>query len=96
MCAEIRTVERTLGSALKAPTDAEARARQFGRRSVVASVTIPKGTSIVPAMLAIKRPGTGIEPKFLEQVIGKIARRDIAQDQVLDWETLESGEGGTR
>ena len=90
MCAEIRAVERTLGSALKAPTEAEARARRFGRRSVVASVTIPKGARIAPEMLAVKRPGTGIEPKFLEQVVGKVARRDIAQDQVFGWDALES------
>lgn len=94
MLAECREVERMLGRATKAPTEAEARARAFGRRSVVASVTIPQGVRIAPEMLAIKRPGTGIEPKFLEQVVGKIARRDIAQDQVLGWEALESGEGG--
>lgn len=88
MVAECRAVERILGKPVKAPIEAEQRSRQWGRRSLVAAVEIPKGTPICPEMLAVKRPGTGIEPKWLERVVGMAAMTDIAQDQVLTWELL--------
>jgi len=39
--------------------------------------------------LIFKRPAYGISPKFLEEVIGKRARRDIKEDEILKWEMLE-------
>jgi len=87
--AQFREVERVLGRSVKAPIESEASARQLGRRSVVASVAIPKGARITPEMLAVKRPGTGIAPKELPQVVGRIARREVRADQVLTWECLE-------
>ena len=89
MVSEFREVEQILGQSVKAPTAAEDRTRRLGRRSLVATVTIPKGARIAPAMLAVKRPGTGIEPKFLDQVIGKVACRNIPEDHVLAWDALE-------
>jgi len=35
---------------------------------------------ITKNMLDIKRPGLGIYPKFLDQVIGSIAKNDILED----------------
>lgn len=75
-------------STTKGPLLAEANARQYARRSVVARIAIPKGTVIEPSMLAIKRPGTGIEPRFLGTVIGKIARQDIVEDEVITWDMI--------
>lgn len=89
MVATFRAVERVLGEAMKRPTEAEARARQFGRRSLVAAVAIPRGARIGPTMVAVKRPGTGIEPKRLAEVIGKVACRDIRRDEVLTWELMQ-------
>lgn len=86
MVAEFRFTEKTLGAAAKAPTETEERARRLGRRSVVAAVAIPKGKKIGPEMLAVKRPGTGIAPQFLDSLSGKVAARDIQEDQVLTWD----------
>ncbi|MFC7193465.1 SAF domain-containing protein [Halosimplex aquaticum] len=36
----------------------------------------------------MKRPGTGIEPKRFDEVIGRTARRDIERDQILTWEDI--------
>ena len=57
--------------------------------SLVANVDIPKGTVIKKEMIAIKRPGTGIEPKYLNAIIGKRVKRDIRKDEVLKWGDLE-------
>jgi N-acetylneuraminate synthase/N,N'-diacetyllegionaminate synthase len=34
-------------------------------------------------MVAIKRPGIGIEPKYLNEIIGKKAKKSISKDEVL-------------
>lgn len=90
MVARLRAVERMLGGTEKIPAASEERARRWGRRSLVAKVPIPQGTRITPEMLAVKRPGTGIDPKFLPQVLGKSAASDIREDQVVTWEAIAS------
>jgi sialic acid synthase SpsE len=58
------------------------------RRSLVAARPIPQGTVIDRSMIAIKRPGLGIRPKFVDLVVGRTAKVDIAEDVVLTWEML--------
>jgi len=81
MVTAIRDVERAMGDGIKRPTKDEEENKKVGRRSIVARVDIPRGTVITEAMLAIKRPGTGLEPKYLEEVIGKSARHDIEANE---------------
>ena len=61
---------------------------EWARRSLVAKVNIPKGAIITEDMVIIKRPGTGIEPKFLNSIIGKKARMDIMEDEVITWDKV--------
>lgn len=95
LVAGCREAEQALGSREKAPVEAERRARQFGRRSLVAATDIPKGARITAEMLAVKRPGTGIPPKSLPRVIGAVAARGIARDQVVQWEWVAGAEAGS-
>lgn len=85
---QIRRVEKALGSAYKKPIETELKARKLARRSLVAEQNIPAGTVITPEMIGIKRPGTGIEPKFIDIVTGRKARRDINEDTVLQWDMV--------
>ncbi len=84
----IRIVETSLGTGIKKPTASEEKARRLARRSLVAKSNIHRNTAITREMIAIKRPGTGIEPKFLYAVIGKKAKKDIREDEVIFWEML--------
>jgi sialic acid synthase SpsE len=59
-----------------------------GRRSIIASQDIPKGTKITRDMLTIKRPGYGIKPKFLDTVIGRKAKQDIKEDEWIMWKMV--------
>lgn len=90
MVAAIRDVERAMGDGIKKPTKDEEDSKRVGRRSIVARVDIPRGTVIAGEMLAVKRPGTGLEPKFLDRVIGKRAKQDIKKDDLVSLEMLES------
>jgi N,N'-diacetyllegionaminate synthase len=58
------------------------------RRSIVAACAIPAGTAITAAMLTVKRPGFGIVPKHLPLVVGRIAKVDIPQDEIVTWEMV--------
>jgi N-acetylneuraminate synthase/N,N'-diacetyllegionaminate synthase len=85
----IRDVERSLGDGLKRPTKTEEEIKKVARRSIVAKVDILKGTIIAEDMLDVKRPGTGIEPKHLNFVIGRRAKEDIRKDEFVIWKMIE-------
>jgi N,N'-diacetyllegionaminate synthase len=88
MMSGIRTVEKALGTAVKGLEPLEREAFQFARRSVTSAASIPRGTTITRAMLTYKRPGTGITPKHLDLVVGRIARVDIPEDTTITWEMV--------
>jgi len=84
----LREVELSLGDGRKRPSDIEEEGRLLGRRSIVAAVDIRAHETIAPWMLAFKRPGSGLEPRFSEKIAGMTARRNICKDTILQWEDL--------
>jgi len=80
-----RTFE-ILGSFKVEALEDEEPARQNARRSLVANTDIKKGEIVTKEMLTFKRPASGISPKFIDEVVGKKASRDIKEDEVLKWE----------
>lgn len=85
----IRAVESALGDGRKQPTPSEEDVRRVARRSIVARSTIPSGTPIAQDLLAYKRPGTGIPPSRLADVIGRRTTRTIPADTLIQFEDLE-------
>jgi N-acetylneuraminate synthase len=85
----IKIVEKALGSAEKVPTKLESEVRNIARRSIVARVAILKGAQITEDMLAFKRPGEGISPKEVGDVLGKTAKKNIFVDEIIKFESLE-------
>lgn len=79
-------VTSLLGDERKRVLEAELEGRKQARRSLVATRSIRKGETIVPDMIIPKRPGTGIPPTALSQIIGSRPRRDIDEDEVLTWD----------
>lgn len=88
MIESIRIVERAIGNGIKQPTPEEEKIKLITRRSLVASIDIHSGTIITEDMLAIKRPGTGILPKNMKNIVGKTAKEEIAKDTIIKWEML--------
>jgi len=82
-----RTMELLGTFEVKALVDEEP-ARKNARRSLVAASSIPKGTVIAESHLTWKRPAHGVSPKFIGEVIGKTALRDIEEDAVIQWNML--------
>ena len=88
----LRDVEASLGDGRKRPSDAEEESRVSCRRSIVAAVDIRAHETVARWMLTFKRPGSGLEPRHLEQILGMTARRNIGKDTILQWEDLATPE----
>ena len=85
----ISFLSKLKGMSNKQPLICESSARRHARRSVVANRDIKKGEVITSGALTFKRPGTGIAPAKVDEVIGKKAMVDIAEDTLIDFEMLE-------
>jgi sialic acid synthase SpsE len=91
MVAGIRRVSAMLGDGVKAPTAEERDTARVARRSVAAAVDIPAGSTIIESMLVCRRPATGIVPRDMPRVIGRVAAAAIPAGTVLRWDQLEGG-----
>lgn len=89
MVRAIRDTEIALGSEEKKPQHSEKEIITIARKSIVALIDIPKGRVIQRGMLAMKRPGTGLNGKCYEDVIGRTAKKDIKKDEHITWKVLE-------
>ena len=88
MIQNIRLAEISKGLAHREEFDSEKSGIKYARRSIVSAIKIPKDTVISKDMLDIKRPGTGIYPKFLNKVIGTKAIRNIEKDIPIQWDDI--------
>lgn len=85
----IRIVEAALGHGRKEPADSERQTAAVARKSIVAARNIPAGTTLTEELTAIKRPGTGLPPCMLAQVVGRVATTDIPAGRLLTLEMFK-------
>ncbi len=67
----------------------EAIARKNARRSLVTKCNISHGMVIEKPMLTAKRPGMGISPERINEVLGKKAKIDIDEDTIVTLDMFE-------
>lgn len=67
----------------------ESNSRLNARRSIVSKFLIKKGTKITSEMITFKRPGSGIPPSEINNVIEKKANNDILPDTTITYEMIE-------
>ncbi|MDC0649533.1 N-acetylneuraminate synthase [Candidatus Puniceispirillum sp.] len=77
----IRNVECAMGDGRKVMKPSEINTADVARKSIVAKEFIMAGDKITLDMLAIKRPGTGVDPSFIHLLLGRRVRFDIVKDQ---------------
>ena len=85
----IRNVEVAMGDGVRRFSENELEIKKIARKSIILNEDISEGIRIEKKMLAIKRPGTGIAPKYINQVIGRKVNQDLNKNAVLKWEHLE-------
>jgi N,N'-diacetyllegionaminate synthase len=79
----IRNIEQALGDGVKKLTKSESKNINIARKSIVAGRDIKKGEIFTEENLAIKRPGNGISPMRWDEIIGKIAKVDFKEDELI-------------
>ncbi|MCF7844231.1 MAG: N-acetylneuraminate synthase [Kiritimatiellales bacterium] len=88
MVQSIRIIEQALGTNEKQCQPCEINTRDTARRSIILTKSVKKDEKLTQDMLAIKRPGTGLAPKFLVETIGKRVSKDLSAGTVLTQEYL--------
>lgn len=78
-----RDVQLAMGSRERVVLPEELKQRLNMRRSIVARRDVPKGTVLTEADLYAKRPGTGIAPDRMEEVLGRTALHDLEADTLI-------------
>jgi N,N'-diacetyllegionaminate synthase len=89
LISRIREVEASLGTGQKEPQPSELETRVVARRSLVAARSLPAGATLTADALAIKRPGDGLAPDRLQEIIGRRLRRALDVDEQLREADLE-------
>jgi len=83
MISSIRRIELALGNGLKGPRPSELKNKSIARKSLVAARNIQIGDSFSEINLEIKRPGNGISPYRLWELLGKPASRNYQEGEML-------------
>jgi N-acetylneuraminate synthase len=80
----VREIEIALGSPEKSPTRSEWKNRSVARKSLVATSDIRAGEVYSSDNLGAKRPGTGLSPMRMWDVIGNTAPRNYSEDEPIE------------
>ena len=84
MVEAIRVTEKALGSVQYRLTEGEAASRVF-RRSLFLVRDIKKGEIFTESNIRSIRPGYGLAPKFMGEVLGRSAATDLVEGTPLQW-----------
>jgi len=84
----IREVEAAIGEPRKGVAPGEKEFYRLGRRSVFAARDVPEGTTLGPEMLVVLRPGTGLPPKYLPLLVGKVTRKALKKHEPITWDAF--------
>ena len=87
MVNEIRDIEKGLGSSVDKDLMAESlkNMKKIFEKSIVANQDLAKGTVLTWDTLSYKKPGDGINARFINDIIGKELCIDVEKDHKFDW-----------
>jgi N,N'-diacetyllegionaminate synthase len=83
MVDSIRKIELALGDGIKVPTESELKNINVARKFIVASKFIQAGELFTNSNIIAKRSGNGISPMKWNDVIGKKARKNFEEDEII-------------
>ena len=83
MVRSIRNIEQSMGDGIKRPSSSEAKNKPIARKSLVAAKPIRAGDQFTAENITAKRPASGISPMRWDEVIGRVAKRDFAADELI-------------
>lgn len=84
LVAETKTAWQALGEVQYGIQEAELKSLNY-KRSIYFVKDVNAGETITSEHIAVIRPGDGLHPKYLERIIGHIARNDIKRGTPAEW-----------
>jgi N-acetylneuraminate synthase len=88
MVSAIRNIEWAMGSGLKTPSDSEKKNIAIARKSIHLKEAKKKGELLTEQDLEMLRPGNGISPMRMDELMGKICQRDLSAGHQLKIEDI--------
>ncbi len=82
MVRQCRNVFNALGGKERQLHESELEQRTKMRRSIVFAADLKKGAKITREDLTVKRPGTGLAPEFIVDLVGKELSRDVEMESL--------------
>jgi len=79
----VRAVEQALGTGIKQPGAAEVANRAVARKSLLAARDLPAGHVLSLEDIAVKRPGDGLSPMALWDMVGTVTVRATTEGEAL-------------
>jgi len=89
MIIAIRNIENALGDGIKKPSSSELKNKIVARKSIYLKTALSKGKILTEKDLIMRRPGEGISPMDIENVVGAELLRDVHKDALLSWEDIK-------
>lgn len=88
ICEEGKKIAESMGSFMRIVSKEEQAKKDKFRRSVVTTKDLKAGHILMENDLTSKRPGTGISPDLIPQLLGRKLVIDLDEDVLLKWENL--------
>jgi len=85
---DVRRVEALIGDGRKVPAPCEAEGVGWATKSLVAARALPAGHVLARGDLLAKRPGDGLAPGRIAEIVGRTLRRSLAADDPVQLEDL--------
>ena len=85
---KLKIFNKSRGHGIKEKLNCESNTHKLARRSVVANTNIKSGKVIEENDIIAKRPGTGIPASEFFNIVGKAAKRDIEEDEIIKYEDI--------
>ena len=86
----IKESYKAIGNGKLEPTASEKKMRQVARRSLITSKEIDMGEIFSESNIEIKRPGDGLSPKYLSEIIGKVASKKLKKGTYLTLDDIKN------
>jgi len=83
LCTQIRQIQKAMGDGIKKASKSEKKNIPIARKSLVAKKAIKKGERFSEENLTAKRPGNGISAIRYEEFLGKRARKNYEEDELI-------------
>jgi N,N'-diacetyllegionaminate synthase len=93
MIAGIRDVEAAMGDGVKAPVAAERNVAAVARRSLHWAASLPVGAVVAEQDLAVLRPGTGLRPGRIEELVGRRTARAVRAGTAVSLDDVVADDG---